>query len=83
MQDLGINIIGVNTLDHVFDRKVTYKCKHNHVVLVATDDQEEELKQKLLLAGLAFDVKPYKQMWRSDNIEPLQSGGMGRNSSLP
>ena len=60
-----------------------YKYKHNHVVLVATDDQEEELKQELLIAGLVIDVKPYERMQQSDNMEPLQPGSMGRNGSFP
>lgn len=62
-----------------FDRKVTIKYKHNHVVLVATDEQEEELKQKLLVDGLAIDVKSYQRIRRSDNIETLQPASMGKN----
>ena len=52
------------------------------MVLVATDDQEEELKQELLIAGLVIDVKPYKRIQRSDNIEPLQPGSTDGNSKV-
>ena len=62
-----------------FDRQATIKYKHNHVVLVATDKQEEELKQKLLVDGLAIDVKPYQLMRWSDNMETLQPASMGEN----
>lgn len=62
-----------------FDHKATIKYKHNHVVLIATDEQEEELKQKLLVDGLAIDVKAYKRKWRSDNMETLQPASMGEN----
>ena len=51
------------------------KFKHNHVVLVATDEQEEELKHKLLVTGLAIDVKPYKQIQRSE----IRNDNMGSN----
>ena len=51
--------------------------KHNHVVLVATDDQEEELKRKLVVTGLAIDVKSYERIHHSDNMELPQLGNMG------
>ena len=64
----------------VFDRKATIKYKHNHVIFVATDEQEEELKQKLLVDGLAIDVKPYQRIWRSDNT--LQPESVGKNGKI-
>ena len=63
-----------------FDRKATIKYKHNHVVLMATDEQEEELKQKLLVNGLAIDVKTYQQMWQSDNT--LQPESVDENGKI-
>ena len=43
-----------------FNRSTILKFKHNHVVLVATDEEEEELKHELLVTGLAIDVKHYE-----------------------
>lgn len=52
-------------------------------MLRATDDQEKELKHKLLVTGLAIDVKPYERVQRSDNSELLQPGNiMGRNGKF-
>ena len=65
-----------------FDRAKRIKFKHNHVMLRATDDQEEELKHKLLVTGLAIDVKPYERVQRSDNSESLQPENMGRNGKF-
>ena len=50
-----------------FDRTILLKYKHIHVVLVATDEQEEQLKHELLVTGLAIDVKPYEYIQHSDN----------------
>ena len=58
-----------------FDRTTPIKFKHNHVVLVATDEQEEELKHKLLVTGLAIDVKPYIRVQHSET----RNGHIGRN----
>ena len=83
MQDLNINIIGVNTLDLAFDRTFKIPYKHNHVVFLATDDQKEELKHKLLVTGLAIDVKPYTRVQRSDDVNPLQDGNnMGKTGNF-
>ena len=76
VQKLNINIIGVNTLNPAFDRTIPVKFKHNHVKLVATEEEVEELKCKLMETGLAFDVRPYT----SDDSEALQPGNMDGNS---
>ena len=53
------------------------------MVLVATDEEEEELKQELLVTGLAIDVKSYKRIKRGDDSEVPQSGNnMGENSII-
>ena len=67
-QALNINMIGVNTLKPAFERQETHMYKHNHVVFVGTDKQEEELRNKLLVTGLAIDVKPYKRQTRDADV---------------
>ena len=49
------------------------------MVLVATDEEVEELKRELLETGLAFDVKPYTRIKHSDDSEALQPGNVDGN----
>ena len=44
------------------------------MVLVATDEEVEELKHKLLETGLALDVRPYNRIKHSDDSKALQLG---------
>jgi hypothetical protein len=46
------------------------------VVLLATNEEVEELKRELLVNGLAFDVRSYKMIERkhSDDSEANQPG---------
>jgi hypothetical protein len=80
MQKLHINIIGVNTLNVAFERIVPVKYKHNHVMLLATDDEVEELKRELMITGLAFNVGPYES---SDDMDSkvLQPGNIDGNGN--
>ena len=59
MQDLKINIHGVNALEPAFPREVEIPYKHYHLEITATNDQEINLKRKLLSEGLAIDIKPF------------------------
>jgi hypothetical protein len=74
IQNLDINIIGVNTLN--LGHTIPVKYKHNHVLLFATDEEVEELKRELLVAGVAFDVKSYRRIKHSDDLEALQLGNV-------
>ena len=50
------------------------------MVLVATEEEEEELKRELLVTGLAYDVGPYTRVKRSgDDSEAHQPGTMDGN----
>ena len=53
---------------------IPVEFKHNHLKLAATVEQEEELKHKLLVTGLAIDVKSYKHIQynesSNDHMEP-------------
>ena len=51
------------------------------MVLIATDEEVEELKRELLVAGLAFNVGPYTIKHSSDS-EALQPGNMDGNGIL-
>ena len=53
--------------------------KHNHVVLVATEQEVKELKRELLETGLAFDVRPYTRIKHGDDSEALQLGNVDGN----
>ena len=79
IQNLDINIIGVNTLNLVLDHTVPVKCQHNQVVLIATDEELGKLKHELLVTGLAFDVKSYNRIKHSDDSEVLQLGNVDGN----
>lgn len=59
LQDLKINIKGVNVLDPVFEREKEVPYKHYHLEITATKDQEMNLKKRLLARGLAIDIKPF------------------------
>ena len=59
MQDLKINIHGVNVLEPIFPREVEIPYKHYHLEITATNDQEIKLRKKLLSEGLAIDIKPF------------------------
>ena len=78
-QNPNIKIIGVNTLNVASNHTVPVTYKHNHVVLVATDEKVEELKRELLATGLALDVRPYTRIKHSDDSEALQSGNVDGN----
>jgi adenosine deaminase len=59
MQDLKINIHGVNILKPAFKREKEITYKHYHLEISATNEQEMKLKKKLLAEGLAIDIKPF------------------------
>ena len=59
MQDLKINIYGVNVLQPTFEREEEVSYKHYHLEITATNEQEATLKKKLLAGGLAIDIKPF------------------------
>ena len=59
MQDLKINIKGVNILKPNFTREKEIPHKHYHLEITATNNQEVQLKDKLLARGLAIDIKPF------------------------
>ena len=44
------------------------------MVLVATDEEVEDLKRELLITGLALDVRPYNRIKHSNDSEALQLG---------
>ena len=60
LQDLRINIKGVNILEPVFRRERDIPYKHYHLEITATNDQEIKLKKSLLDRGLAIDIKPFE-----------------------
>ena len=67
-------------LNVAFKRLVPVTYKHNHVVLVATDEEVEELKRELLETGLAFNVRSYTtRIKHSDDSEALQPGNVDGN----
>ena len=49
---------------------------------MATDEEVQELQHELLITGLAFDVKPYERIKRSDDSEALQPGNMDGNGII-
>ena len=59
-----------------FERTIPVKFKHNHVLLVATDDEEKKLRHELLVTGCAIDVKDYTPK-HNDNLEPGKNNIMG------
>ena len=59
MQDLGINLHGVNTLHPSFERDILFTYKHYHLEITASDQQERDLKQRLYAEGLAVNVQPF------------------------
>ena len=81
VQNFSINIIGVNTLNLAFKHTVPVSYQHNHVVLVATDEEIKELKRKLRATGLALDVRPYNRIKHSDDSEALQPGNTDGNGT--
>lgn len=60
LQDLRINIKGVNILKPVFRREREIPYKHYHLEITATNDQEIKLKKSLLARGLAVDIKLFE-----------------------
>ena len=78
-QNLDIKIIGVNTVNVASNHAVPVTYKHNHVVLVATEEEVEELKHELLETGLALNVGPYTRIKHSDDSEALQPGNVDGN----
>ena len=60
LQDLKINIKGVNILEPAFDREMEIPYKHYHLEITATNDQEIKLKRSLLARGLAINIKPFE-----------------------
>ena len=59
IQDLKINIHGVNVLEPAFPREIDLPYKHYHLEITATNEQELNLKKRLLAGGLAIDIKPF------------------------
>ena len=52
------------------------------MVLIATDEEVEELKRELLGTGLAFDVKSYNRIKHSGDSEVLQPGNVDGNGII-
>ena len=59
LQDLRINIYGVNILEPAFQREREIPYEHYHLEITATKDQEAQLLKRLLAQGLAVDIKPF------------------------
>jgi predicted phage tail protein len=59
MQDLKIKIHGVNVVEPAFEREMKISYKHYHLEITATNEQETNLKKRLLAGGLAIDIKPF------------------------
>ena len=59
MQDLKINIHGVNVLKPTFpwEREIPYK--HYHLEITATNEQEINLIKRLQAKDLAIGIKPF------------------------
>ena len=66
-----------------FNRTIPIKYKHNHVTLFSTSEQEEELKHRLMVTGLAIGVKSHKHTQHNEassnhsDMEPP-----GRNGTI-
>ena len=61
VQNLDINIIGVNTLNCHEERDHKIKFKYNCVKFISTSDQEKEIKAKLKSTGLVINIEPIQQ----------------------
>ena len=59
MQDLKINIHGVNVLKSAFPWKREISYKHYHLEITATNEQEITLIKRLQAKDLAIDIKPF------------------------
>jgi hypothetical protein len=59
MQDLKIYIHGVNFLEPSFPWEKTISYKNYHVEITATNEQEINLRKRLLSEGLAIGIKPF------------------------
>ena len=74
LQDLRINIEGVNILETVFSREREIPYKHYHLEITATNDQEIKLKKSLLARGLAIHIKPFElaKHQETDHVNDVQ-----------
>lgn len=59
MQDLNININGVNILEPAFKRERKIPYSHYHLEITATNEQEMNLKKRLLAQGLAIGISRF------------------------
>lgn len=59
MQDLKIDVIGINTWHHDDgdDPKYTVQYKRNLVYFISTPEQEIELRRKLKATGFVIDIE--------------------------
>ena len=68
-----MNIHGVNILKPAFKREIEIPYKHYHLEITATNEQEVNLKKRLLAGGLAIDIKPFHL---TEHQEPDQANGI-------
>ena len=61
VQNLQINIIGVNTLHCREDRDHKILFKYNCVKFISTSEQENEIKARLKSTGLVVNIEPIQQ----------------------
>lgn len=90
LQDLKLNINGVNILDPAFPCEKEIQYNHYHLEITATSDQEMNLKERLLAQSLAIDIKRFDlaECQQADHANDVQnamlqsdceSGGMLKN----
>ena len=68
----------MNILEPAFNREEEIQYKHYHLEITATNDQEMNLKRRLLVSGLAIDIKPFhftkhQEAGKDNDVQGLQS----------
>ena len=85
LQDLGINIHGVNVLEPAFPLEKEIPYKEYHLEISATNEQEMNLKKRLLADGLAIDIncKPFHltKHQEPDQANKIQNSLQSHNES--